>query len=150
MSGYWGQPGKTREALVPNPFQEAYDEPVYRTGDLVTLDAGGNYLFLGRRDGMVKTRGYRVELGEVEAALYAHSAIREAAVLSVPDELLGSRLRAVIAAAEGCSALTRQEVVEHCRQRLPRYMVPDVVEFCEALPRTSTGKVDRTRLAEQG
>jgi amino acid adenylation domain-containing protein len=147
MRGYWGQPGKTGEVLVRNPFQEAYDEPAYRTGDLVTLDADGNYVFLGRRDGMVKTRGYRVELGEVEAALYAHSAIREAVVVPVPDELLGNRLRAVIA-ADGASALSRQEVLEHCLQRLPRYMVPDVVEFCEALPRTSTGKVDRTRLAQ--
>ena len=79
--------------LVRNPFQAAYDEPAYRTGDLVTLDDDGNYVFLGRRDGMVKTRGYRVELGEVEAALYAHPAIREAVVLPVPDDLLGSRLR---------------------------------------------------------
>jgi amino acid adenylation domain-containing protein len=147
MRGYWAQPGKSREVLLGNPFQEAYEEPAYRTGDLVTLDADGNYLFLGRRDGLIKTRGYRVELGEVEAALYAHSAVREAAVLPVPDELLGNRLRAVIA-ADGASALTRQEVLEHCLQRLPRYMVPDVVEFCEALPRTSTGKVDRTRLAQ--
>jgi amino acid adenylation domain-containing protein len=147
MKGYWGQPGKTREALVPNPFQEAYEEPAYRTGDLVTLDSDGNYVFLGRRDGMVKTRGYRVELGEVEAALYAHPAIREAVVLPVPDELLGNRLRAVIAAT-GSDALNRQEVLEHCLRRLPRYMVPDVVEFCDALPRTSTGKVDRARLAQ--
>ncbi len=147
MAGYWGQPCKTREVLVSNPFQEAYDDPAYRTGDLVTLDADGNYVFLGRRDGMVKTRGYRVELGEVEAALCTHSAIREAVVLPVPDELLGSRLRAVIV-ADGSGTLTRQEVLEHCLRRLPRYMVPDVVEFCEALPRTSTGKVDRTRLAQ--
>jgi L-proline---[L-prolyl-carrier protein] ligase len=146
MRGYWGQPGKTREVLVANPLQEAYGEPAYRTGDLVTLDADGNYVFLGRRDGMVKTRGYRVELGEVEAALYAHSAVREAAVLPVPDEMLGSRLRAVIA-ADGASALTRQEVLEHCLRRLPRYMVPDEVEFRQSLPRTSTGKVDRAGLA---
>jgi amino acid adenylation domain-containing protein len=147
MRGYWGQPDKTREVLVRNPFQDAYDEPAYRTGDLVTLDGDGNYVFLGRRDGMVKTRGHRVELGEVEAALYAHPAVREAVVLPVPDELLGSRLRAVIS-ANGSGGLTRQEVVEYCRRRLPRYMVPDVVEFCEALPRTSTGKVDRTRLIQ--
>jgi L-proline---[L-prolyl-carrier protein] ligase len=106
-------------------------------------------VFLGRRDGMVKTRGYRVELGEVEAALYAHPAISEAAVLPVPDELLGSRLRAVIC-ADGADGLTREEVLDHCRRRLPAYMVPDVVEFCAALPRTSTGKVDRVRLAEHG
>ena len=98
MRGYWGEPEKTRQVLVRNPFQAAYDEPAYRTGDLVTLDDEGNYVFLGRRDGMVKTRGYRVELGEVETALYAHPAIREAVVLPVPDELLGSRLRAVICA----------------------------------------------------
>jgi acyl-coenzyme A synthetase/AMP-(fatty) acid ligase len=149
MHGYWGDLGKTRQVLVRNPFQAAYDELVYRTGDLVTLDADGNYVYLGRRDGMVKTRGYRVEVGEVEAALYKHPAIREAVVLPVPDELLGSRLRAVIS-AEGPTDLTREEVLDHCRQHLLAYMVPDVVEFREALPRTSTGKIDRAGLAGHG
>jgi L-proline---[L-prolyl-carrier protein] ligase len=147
MHGYWGDPEKTRRVLVSNPFQTAYDEPAYRTGDLVTLDDEGHYVFIGRRDGMVKTRGYRVELGEVETALYQHPAIREAVVLPVPDELLGSRLRAVVCADGG---LTREEVLDHCRRHLPSYMVPDVVEFCEVLPRTSTGKVDRVLLAEHG
>ena len=143
MSGYWGDADKTAGVLAGNPFQAAYHELAYRTGDLVTLDEAGDFVFLGRRDGMVKTRGYRVELGEVETALYAHPAVREAAVLPVPDELLGNRLRAVISADEG---LTREEVLDYCRRRLPGYMVPDVVEFREALPRTSTGKVDRTGL----
>jgi amino acid adenylation domain-containing protein len=148
MAGYWGQPAKTGQVLVSNPFQAAYHEVAYRTGDLVTQDADGNYLYLGREDGMVKTRGYRVELGEVEAALYGHPAIHEAVVLPVPDELLGSRLRAVIS-AHG-PGLTREQVLDHCRRRLPGYMVPDVVEFCEALPRTSTGKVDRAQLSGHG
>ena len=148
MQGYWGQPAKTSEALVRNPFRSEYDEAVYRTGDLVTLDAAGNYAFVGRRDGMVKVRGYRVELGEVEATLYRHPAIREAAVLPVPDELLGSRLRAVVA-ADGAGSLTRENVLDHCRQWLPSYMVPDIVEFREVLPRTSTGKVDRAGLAQE-
>jgi amino acid adenylation domain-containing protein len=147
MRGYWGQPDKTGQVLVRNQFQEAYDELAYRTGDLVTLDEEGNYRFLGRLDGMVKTRGYRVELGEVEAALYEHPAVREAVVLPIPDDLLGSRLRAVIS-VNGSGDLTRLELLEHCRRRLPGYMVPDVVEFCDTLPRTSTGKVDRGRLAE--
>jgi amino acid adenylation domain-containing protein len=146
MRGYWGQPAKTREALVPSPFRAEYDELVYRTGDLVTLDPAGNYVYLGRRDSMVKIRGYRVELGEVEAALYRHPAIREAAVLPVPDELLGSRLRAVVT-LDGAGKLSRESVLDHCRQWLPSYMVPEVVEFREALPRTSTGKVDRAGLA---
>lgn len=145
MSGYWGQQARTRDALVSNPLQTAYDEPAYRTGDLVSLDVEGNYVFLGRRDGMVKTRGYRVEVGEVETALYGHPAVREAVVLPVPDELLGNRLRAVICADDGAE-LTREALLEHCRRRLPAYMVPDVIEFRQTLPKTSTGKVDRVRL----
>jgi acyl-CoA synthetase (AMP-forming)/AMP-acid ligase II len=89
-----------------------------------------------------------VELGEVEATLYRHPAIREAAVLPVPDELLGSRLRAVVT-ADGGSNLTRENVLDHCRRWLPSYMVPDIVEFREEMPRTSTGKVDRAGLAQE-
>ncbi|HUA28866.1 MAG TPA: amino acid adenylation domain-containing protein [Streptosporangiaceae bacterium] len=150
MRGYWGQQAKTREVLVANPFRAEYDEFVYRTGDLVTLEPSGDYAYVGRRDSMVKIRGYRVELGEVETALYRHPAIAEAAVLPVPDELLGSRLRAFIAASPAAletGELTRDNVLDHCRQWLPGYMVPDLVEFRETLPRTSTGKVDRAGLA---
>jgi amino acid adenylation domain-containing protein len=148
MRGYWGQPAKSREVLVPHPFRAEYNELVYRTGDLVTLDRAGNYLYAGRRDAMVKIRGYRVELGEVEAALYRHPAIQEAVVVPVPDELLGSRLRAVVTAVDAVR-LTRESVLEHCRQWLPSYMVPEIVEFREGLPRTSTGKVDRAGLARE-
>jgi amino acid adenylation domain-containing protein len=148
MSGYWGQPAKTSEVLVRNPFRAEYDELVYRTGDLVTLEPTGNYSYLGRRDSMVKIRGYRVELGEVEATLYRHPAIREAAVLPVSDELLGSRLRAVVT-VDGAGNLTRENVLDHCRQWLPSYMVPDIIEFRQELPRTSTGKVDRVGLAQE-
>jgi acyl-coenzyme A synthetase/AMP-(fatty) acid ligase len=87
-----------------------------------------------------------VELGEVQAALYRHPAIREAAVVPVADDLLGTRLRAVVA-ADGAGKLTRENVLDHCRQWLPEYMVPDIVEFREALPRTSTGKIDGAGLA---
>ena len=146
MRGYWGLPARTHAALVPSPFRAEYDELVYRTGDLVTLDPAGNYLYLGRTDAMVKVRGYRVELGEVEAVLCRHPAIREAVVLPVPDELLGSRLRAVVTAV-GTGGLTRESVLEHCREWLTSYMVPEIVEFREELPRTSTGKLDRARLA---
>ncbi len=148
MRGYWGQPAKTGEALVANPFRAGSGELVYRTGDLVTLDQAGNYAYLGRRDSMVKIRGYRIELGEVEATLYRHPAIGEAAVLPVQDELLGSRLRAVVA-ADGAGTLTREDVLDHCRRWLPGYMVPDIVEIRETLPRTSTGKVDRAGLAAE-
>jgi amino acid adenylation domain-containing protein len=146
MRGYWRQPERTREGLVPDPFRADCGELVYRTGDLVTLDPAGNYVYLGRRDAMVKVRGYRVELGEVEAALYRHPAVREAAVLPVADDLLGTRLQAFVTTDDEAS-LTREDVLGHCRQWLPGYMVPDIVEFTQALPRTSTGKVDRVGLA---
>jgi amino acid adenylation domain-containing protein len=149
MSGYWGDAEKTSRMLVGNPFQSAFAEAAYRTGDLVTLDDEGNFVYVGRRDGMVKTRGYRVEVGEVEAALYKHPAVGEAVVLPVPDEILGNLLRAVIC-TEGPDGLTREEVLDHCRRHLPAYMVPDVVEFSDVLPKTSTGKVDRARLAAHG
>ena len=146
MQGYWGHPEKTAKVLMRNPFQTQFYEPIYKTGDIVTLDADGNYLYLGREDGMIKTRGYRVELGEIEAVLYGHPAIREVAVLPVPDEVLGNRLRAVISLYEGAT-MTREEVLAFCHQQLPHYMVPDTVEFREVLPKTSTGKTDRVSLA---
>lgn len=150
MRGYWGQPAKTGDVLIPHPFAEGSGELVYRTGDLVILEASGDYAYVGRRDAMVKVRGYRVELGEVEAALYQHPSIAEAAVLPVPDQLLGCRLRAVVSVTgPDAAGLTREALLEHCRQWLPSYMVPDLIEFRDALPRTSTGKVDRAGLAKE-
>lgn len=146
MQGYWGHPEKTAETLVRNPFQPHFNELLYKTGDIVMLEADGNYVYMGREDGMVKTRGYRVELGEIEAVLYGHPAIREVAVLPVPDEVFGNRLHAVISLGNGV-VLTREDVLAFCNQQLPHYMIPDVIEFRDALPKTSTGKTDRVSLA---
>ena len=70
---------------------------MYRTGDIVTVGEDGNYYFQGRRDSQIKSRGYRIELGEIESALLNHPGVREAAVLAVPDEIIGNRIRAVVA-----------------------------------------------------
>jgi amino acid adenylation domain-containing protein len=147
MQGYLGQPGKTAEVLVPNPFNPFFNELVYKTGDIVALDTNGNYIYVSREDGMVKTRGYRVELGEIETVLYGHPGIREVAVVAVPDELLGNRLGAVISLNEGAT-LTREEVRAFCNLRLPSYMLPDIVQFRQAIPKTSTGKIDRVTLTQ--
>ncbi len=85
--------------VVPNHFQEHFEEKMYRTGDIVTVGEDGNYYFQGRRDSMIKSRGYRIELGEIESALLSHPGVREAAVLAVPDEIVGNRIRAVVAIA---------------------------------------------------
>lgn len=144
--GYWGDPDKTRRALVDDPRPPRRDERLYRTGDLVTPDASGEYVFLGRRDSQVKSRGYRIELGDVEAALYAHPAVVEAAVVAVPDDDIGSRLRAYVALRAG-ESVSPSALQAHCAARVPRYMVPEHIEVRGELPRTSTGKTDRTRLA---
>jgi len=141
--GYHRRPEETEAAFVQDP---AGGGRLYCTGDWVTIDADGNYLFLGRRDHMIKSGGHRIELGEVEAALHAHPGIREAVAVAVPDELLGNRIRAVVVPVDA-EALDEQDVRRHCAGRLPRYMVPAEVELRDELPRTSTQKVDRARLA---
>jgi amino acid adenylation domain-containing protein len=144
--GYWADRDKSRRSLGPNPLAPRTGDRVYRTGDLVTLDQSGEYVFLGRRDSQVKSRGYRIELGDIEAALYAHPAVTEAAVVAIHDDDVGSRLRAFVVLRAG-AALTPAALQAHCARLVPRYMVPERIEIRPELPRTSTGKTDRTRLA---
>lgn len=144
--GYWGDREKTERAFVANPFEPAFRETVYRTGDLVQWDEDGSLVFLGRKDRQVKSRGYRIELDEIETVLYAHPSVKEVAIVAVPDELIGSRIRAFAVAADG-RELSVAELREHCLAKLPRYMLPESFELLDQLPKTSTGKVDRTRLA---
>jgi len=146
--GYWGDPDKTARAVVPNTFAPHLGERLYRTGDLVTLDEHDEYLFLGRRDNQVKSRGYRIELDDIEAALCAHPAVVEAAVVAVRDEEIGNRLRAVVAVRPE-EAPTVGTLQAHCARLVPRYMVPETITFQSSLPKTSTGKIDRTRLAAE-
>lgn len=146
MPGYWGLPDRTAKSLVKNPTQVAYDEPAYLTGDYVRLREDGNYDFVGRRDNQVKSRGYRIELGEIEQVVYRHDAVREAAVVAIPDREVGARLRLVVAAQPG-RVLTRKDIEAFCQAHLPRYMVPEMIDFMADLPRTSTGKTDRVALA---
>jgi amino acid adenylation domain-containing protein len=145
--GYWRLPEKSRDRLVPSPVRRAFDETVYRTGDIVRLEADGTYAFLGRRDHMVKSRGYRIELGEIETALYQHEKVREAVVIAVPDDEIGSRLKAVIVPRDERDAPTEAELSTFCGGRLPRYMVPEAFVLRADLPHTSTGKTDRMALA---
>jgi amino acid adenylation domain-containing protein len=146
--GYWGDPEKTARGFVQNPLQPHFADRVYRTGDIVTLGADGEYHLIGRRDRMVKSRGYRIELDEIETVLHAHPEVREAAVVALPDELIGSRIVAFVAGAAG--APPRLETLrDHCLGRLPRYMVPEHIEILDELPKTSTGKVDRPALARR-
>jgi amino acid adenylation domain-containing protein len=145
MAGYWGLPEKTAQVLIRNPLQPAFEDRVYRTGDIVRLAEDGNYFFVGRRDHMVKSRGYRIELGEIEQVLHSFDKVKEAAVVPVPDEEIGARLRAFVASQDGVE-LVADELTAYCLGRLPAYMVPESFDVRAELPKTSTGKTDRQAL----
>jgi amino acid adenylation domain-containing protein len=146
MRGYWGHPERTALALQKLEVAPGISDLAYRTGDLVRERPDGLLEFVGRRDHQVKTRGYRVELGEVEATLHRHPAVAEAVVLAIPDPELTHRLHAAVVLAAGSSA-DEAELQGHCAKTLPRYMVPESVRAFTELPRTSGGKVDRAALA---
>lgn len=141
--GYWNLPEQTANAYLNGeaPVLERW----YKTGDIVTEAPDGNYTYAGRRDRMVKKRGYRVELGEIESCLYRHPDIREAAVVALPDEELGMKVRAHLVTREG-GKLSLIKLKQFCAQHLPVYMVPDVFSFHEVLPKTSTEKTDYQKL----
>ncbi len=143
MQGYLGDPEKTASRLLSTTVSDVLAQPAYRTGDLVQQDESGAYRFLGRSDDQIKSRGYRIELGDVESALYAHPDVVECAVVAVPDDLVTNRLKAFVNAR---AELTGGELTGFCAERIPQYMIPEQFVFADALPRTSTGKVDRRAL----
>ena len=118
--GYWGNPERTKQSFVLNTHQPHYAEWAYKTGDIVFLDEDGkNIIYSGRRDSMVKTRGYRVELGEIETALNQHEAIDEVAVIAVPDATLGNLLAAFVVTVEN-KTIEAKEVKKFCGAALPQ------------------------------
>ncbi len=135
--GYFGRPELTAERFVPDPFAERGGERLYRTGDLVRYRLAGDLLFLGRIDHQVKVRGFRVELGEIEAALGEHEAVRRAVVV-LRDSRLVAYVESDPAAAAGLG--------EWLRARLPEPLVPSGFVALEALPLTPSGKIDRNAL----
>ena len=141
--GYWNLPEQTSHAFLERSDGGRW----YRTGDLVMAEPSGDLRFLGRNDRMVKKRGYRVELGEIEASLYRHPAVREAAVVAVPDAEAGLKIRAHLVTRDG-ARLSIIELKRFCGSLLPNYMIPDAFSFHAELPRTSTDKTDYQRLIQ--
>lgn len=143
--GYFGDPEKTERGFVKSPIQSGVDETAYRTGDRVVIERDGSFRYLGRLDHQIKTRGYRVELGDIESALSAHPAVALVAAVPVPDPLIGHRIALFAELADGAE-VTAEEVAAFSAARLPRYMVPESIEFVSKMPLTSSGKVDRQAL----
>jgi acyl-CoA synthetase (AMP-forming)/AMP-acid ligase II len=143
MKGYWRNEEATARALRPSPFPW---EKVLYTGDLFRRDEEGFLYFVGRKDDIIKTRGEKVSPKEVENVIYTIPGVREAAVIGIPDEVLGLALKAVIATDEGVT-LEPRDIIRVCASQLEDFMVPKHVEFRAALPKTDTGKVSRRLVA---
>jgi amino acid adenylation domain-containing protein len=145
--GYVGAPELTAERFLPNAFGDTAGTRLYRTGDMVRYLASGEVEFLGRRDGQVKVRGFRVELGEVEAALRADEAVRDAVVVACADQTGNQGLAAYVVAANGNGErVSVGDLREHLKRRLPDYMVPAAFVLLDELPLNGNGKVDRQAL----
>jgi amino acid adenylation domain-containing protein len=147
--GYRGRPGLTAERFLPDPFSGEPGARLYRTGDLARWRPDGTLECLGRVDHQVKVRGFRVELGEVEAVLAAHPAVREAVVAARPDSTGETSLAAyLVPRVEEADAPSVAELRGWIQGRLPEYMVPSAFVVLGAMPMTPNGKVDRRALPD--
>ncbi len=139
--GYLNLPDLTAERFVADPFRPG--ERLYKTGDLARYLRDGNIEFLGRIDHQVKVRGFRVELGEIEAALVQHPAVRAAVVKPFKDESSSVGLAAYVVVT---GAVEPADLSQYLRRDMPDYMIPAAFMFLESLPLTPNGKVDRAAL----
>jgi acyl-CoA ligase (AMP-forming) (exosortase A-associated) len=149
--GYWGRPEDTNRVLRANPLPppEIGDyERVCYSGDLVKMDHDGFLYFVGRRDTMIKSSGFRISPTEVEEALFQSGKLRMAAVIGIPDEILGQSIKAFVVPRNG-EHHDPDSLIAFCAEKLPRYMVPKTVEFLDELPKTSSGKVDYPALRKR-
>ncbi|MEX0703626.1 MAG: AMP-binding protein [Planctomycetales bacterium] len=143
MKGYWELPEATAERLKPGPLP---NEMVLHTGDLFRADDEGWLYFVGRKDDIIKSRGEKVSPKEVENVLHSHPAVAEAAVIGVPDAILGQAVKAlVVLSAEGTA--TERDLLKHCARHLEDFMVPKHIEIRDSLPKTGNGKIDKRTLA---
>lgn len=142
MMGYWERPEATAQRYRPGPVP---GERVCYSGDLFRMDDEGYLYFVGRKDDIIKSRGEKVAPKEVENVLYSLPGVTETAVIGVDDPVLGQAIKAILVVPDG--GLTEREVLAHCRAHLEDFMVPQMVEFRDELPKTSSGKIKKTGLS---
>jgi acyl-CoA synthetase (AMP-forming)/AMP-acid ligase II len=149
--GYWNDPERTAERFRPAPGQPGaicLPEIAVWSGDIVRRDADGFLYFVGRRDEMIKTSGYRVSPTEVEEVIYATGLVGAAAAIGVPHPRLGQAI-IVAATAPADGKLDSAALLVQCRRNMPQYMVPLMVAERPTLPRNPNGKIDRKSLATE-
>ena len=148
MRGYWNRPDLNARAFFRRGGPGQTEGVFYRTGDLMRVDAHGRLRFCGRKDRQIKTRGYRVELDEIESALALHPAVGEVAAYAAPDGEGSLLVEAAVIVRAG-QALSEAELKADVARRLPPYAVPNAIRFLADFPRTGTGKIDRRALAAE-
>jgi long-chain acyl-CoA synthetase len=137
MKGYWKKPEATREAIR---------EGWFHSGDIATRDSDGYYFIVDRKKDMILRGGFNVYPREIEEVLYAHPAVAEAAVIGIPHASHGEEVKAIIAKKAGHEAVTSEEIIAYCKERLAAYKYPRVVEFMSSLPKGPTGKILKREL----
>jgi amino acid adenylation domain-containing protein len=145
MQGYWRDPEETAKRFRPGRYPA---ERLLYTGDLFRMDEEGFFYFVSRKDDIIKSRGEKVAPKEVESVIYQLPGVVEAAVVGVPDDLLGQAVKAFVVCGDGHS-LTEQDVLRHCAQHLEDFMVPKSVAFRDSLPKTSSGKIRASSLRDE-
>lgn len=141
MQGYWNRPGETQEVLKDGWLA---------TGDIARMDEDGFFYIVGRKKDLIKASGYSVFPAEVENFLYSHPAVKEVAVIGVPDSYRGENIKAVIVLkAEYSDRIKEEEIVTWCKDRMAAYKYPRMVEFVKELPKTASGKVLKRLLREK-
>ena len=143
MKGYWEKPDATARKLKPGPLP---GEQVLYTGDFCRLDEEGLLYFVGRMDDIIKSRGEKVAPKEVENALMNIPGVKEAAVIGVPDDVLGQAVKAFVVLEAGVT-LGDKDIMRECQARLENFMVPKHVAFVPELPKTTSGKIKKTGLS---
>lgn len=149
--GYWGQPELTARVLRPHPLlppELGDSEKVCYSGDLVQTDEDGFLYFISRRDNMIKSSGFRISPTEVEEVLYQTGRLREAAVIGVPDDVLGQAIKAFVVPRDG-DTVDPSELLTFCAEKMPRHMIPKSVEILDGLPKTPSRKIDYPALRQR-
>ncbi|HZU51970.1 MAG TPA: AMP-binding protein [Sphingomicrobium sp.] len=143
MKGYWGKPEATARRLKPGPLP---GEQVLYTGDYCWMDEEGYLYFVGRSDEIIKSRGEKVAPKEVENVLMNLPGVKEAAVIGIPDELLGQAIKAFVVAEQG-TTISEKQLQRECQGQLENFMVPKSIVIVSSLPRTETGKLNKRALS---
>lgn len=148
--GYWNAPEMTEQRFRPFATKNScakHDETVVWSGDTVRMDEDGFMYFVGRKDDMIKTSGYRVSPTEIEEAGFESALVKEIAALGIADDRLGQKIVVVVVPVAD-DATDTVALIDHFRSSLPAFMVPTEVQWCDSLPRSANGKIDRQNLTQ--